>query len=119
MQVQWFERSRLELHPENARPFDVLLGRVGADRLAEQGRDWFQFARPEQRRECLYIASTGHNICGAFLAAWRAAGVEFDGSRGKSLSENAALFGLPLSEEQADYISVPVNGPFKPDHYRY
>jgi len=24
-----------------------------------------------------------------------------------------------LSEEQADYIGVPVNGPFKPDHYRY
>lgn len=24
-----------------------------------------------------------------------------------------------LSQEQADYIGVPVNGPFKPDHYRY
>jgi adenosylhomocysteinase len=24
-----------------------------------------------------------------------------------------------LSEEQADYIGVPVQGPFKPDHYRY
>jgi adenosylhomocysteinase len=24
-----------------------------------------------------------------------------------------------LSAEQADYISVPVKGPFKPDHYRY
>src|SRR3954451_22916434 len=24
-----------------------------------------------------------------------------------------------LSEEQAAYIGVPVNGPFKPDHYRY
>jgi adenosylhomocysteinase len=24
-----------------------------------------------------------------------------------------------LSQEQADYISVPVKGPFKPDHYRY
>ncbi len=24
-----------------------------------------------------------------------------------------------LSQEQADYISVPVDGPFKPDHYRY
>ncbi len=24
-----------------------------------------------------------------------------------------------LSEEQASYIGVPVNGPFKPDHYRY
>ena len=24
-----------------------------------------------------------------------------------------------LTEEQADYIGVPQNGPFKPDHYRY
>jgi len=24
-----------------------------------------------------------------------------------------------LSREQADYIGVPVEGPFKPDHYRY
>ncbi|MFP4607737.1 MAG: adenosylhomocysteinase, partial [Thiohalospira sp.] len=24
-----------------------------------------------------------------------------------------------LSKEQADYIGVPVNGPFKPEHYRY
>ena len=24
-----------------------------------------------------------------------------------------------LTKEQADYISVPVNGPYKPDHYRY
>ncbi len=29
-QVQWFERNRLELHPENAPPYDVLLGRLGA-----------------------------------------------------------------------------------------
>jgi adenosylhomocysteinase len=25
----------------------------------------------------------------------------------------------PLSKEQADYIGVPVEGPYKPDHYRY
>ena len=24
-----------------------------------------------------------------------------------------------LSEEQASYIGVPVDGPYKPDHYRY
>ena len=24
-----------------------------------------------------------------------------------------------LTKEQADYISVPVEGPFKPNHYRY
>jgi len=24
-----------------------------------------------------------------------------------------------LTKEQADYIGVPVDGPYKPDHYRY
>jgi adenosylhomocysteinase len=24
-----------------------------------------------------------------------------------------------LSQKQADYLGVPVNGPYKPDHYRY
>ena len=24
-----------------------------------------------------------------------------------------------LTDEQADYIGVPVDGPYKPDHYRY
>jgi adenosylhomocysteinase len=24
-----------------------------------------------------------------------------------------------LKKKQADYIGVPVNGPYKPDHYRY
>jgi adenosylhomocysteinase len=24
-----------------------------------------------------------------------------------------------LTQEQADYLGVPVEGPFKPDHYRY
>jgi adenosylhomocysteinase len=24
-----------------------------------------------------------------------------------------------LSDEQSEYISIPVEGPYKPDHYRY
>src|SRR5687767_1040058 len=38
--TQWFERNRFELHPENVRPYDVLLGRLGEDILLQQGRDW-------------------------------------------------------------------------------
>jgi len=45
----------------------------------------------------------------------------------KHLDEKVALLHLAklgaklttLSAEQADYIGVPVQGPFKPDHYRY
>jgi adenosylhomocysteinase len=45
----------------------------------------------------------------------------------KHLDEKVAMLHLGklgakltvLSKEQADYINVPVQGPFKPDHYRY
>ncbi|NNE73822.1 MAG: adenosylhomocysteinase [Acidimicrobiales bacterium] len=45
----------------------------------------------------------------------------------KSLDEKVARLHLDslgvklteLTDEQADYIGVPVNGPYKPDHYRY
>jgi hypothetical protein len=38
--TQTFERNRFEPHPEKARPYDVLLGRLGAERLAQLGRNW-------------------------------------------------------------------------------
>jgi Cu-Zn family superoxide dismutase len=103
-QAQWFERARLELHPENARPYDVLLGRLGADRLMQQGRDWFTFPKSEAKADCRFFPETGHNVCGQILAAWRANGLEFDGRSGKSEAESLALFGLPLSDEQTETI---------------
>lgn len=45
----------------------------------------------------------------------------------KHLDEKVAMLHLgklgveleTLTQKQADYIDVPVNGPFKPDYYRY
>ncbi|MEN9937926.1 MAG: hypothetical protein RLZZ387_4505 [Chloroflexota bacterium] len=96
-QAQNFERNRLELHPENAAPFDVLLGRLGADRLAQQSRDWFAFPKGGAQAGCRFFAETGHSVCGDILAAWRTSGLELDGRAGKSEAESLALFGLPLS----------------------
>src|SRR5262245_36329644 len=62
-QAQWFERVRLELHPENQPPYDVLLGRLGADRLGQSGRDWSSFPQSQPQDGCLFFAITGHNIC--------------------------------------------------------
>ena len=31
--TQWFERARFEFHPNNPRPYQVLLGRLGAEVL--------------------------------------------------------------------------------------
>jgi hypothetical protein len=104
-QIQWFERNRLELHPENPRPYDVLLGRLGVDRLSQIGIDWRQFPQSEPAQGCRFFPETGHNICGAFLQVWRANGLEFDGSRGKSEVENLTLFGLPLSDARTETIA--------------
>ena len=46
LQAQAFERNRLELHPENAAPHDVGLGRIGAELLAQQGRIGTPSRRP-------------------------------------------------------------------------
>ncbi len=102
LQVQQFERNRLELHPENARPYDVLLGRLGVDRLSQQGRDWRTFQKSAPKAGCRFFAETGHNICEPFLSYWRGHGLEFDGRRGTSEAESLALFGLPLSDTQPE-----------------
>jgi hypothetical protein len=94
---QRFERTRLELHPENAAPYDVLLGRMGVQRLAQQGRDWFTFPKSGDTGGCRVFAETGHSVCGAFLTAWRAHGLQMDTDPAVSDAESLGLFGMPLS----------------------
>jgi hypothetical protein len=110
--TQWFERNRFELHPENARPYDVLLGRLGDDRLRQLGLDWrenFPSGPPEEG--CLYFDSTRQNLCDTLYSAgqciggcpigfkryWESHGLEFDGRPGKRYAESLALFGQPLT----------------------
>ena len=96
-QAQMFERNRLELHPENAAPYDVLLGRLGADALDRAGRDWQSFPKGDPAAPH-YFAATGHAIDPRFWPFWSSHGLEFDGQPGVSERESLALFGLPLSE---------------------
>jgi Tol biopolymer transport system component len=96
--TQWFQRNRFELHPENATPYDVLLGRLGDDRLRQQGRDWQSFFPKADPAAPHYFVETGHSIAPIFWDYWRSHGLEFDGSPGKSAAENLALFGYPISE---------------------
>ena len=103
--VQRFERNRLELHPENKRPYDVLLGRLGADRLGQQGRDWFGFAKSGDTGGCRVFAETGHAVCGPILKAWRANGLQIDGKKAVSEAESLALFGMPLSGLMTETLS--------------
>jgi sortase (surface protein transpeptidase) len=100
--VQWFERNRLELHPENPRPYDVLLGRIGAERLGTYARSQ-RAARPQEPgHDCRFFAETSFAACGDILAAWRASGLNLDGDPRISERESMALFGLPLTDAQIE-----------------
>lgn len=106
VQVQWFERARLELHPENPAPYDVLLGRLGVERLAQRGQDWTTFPTSpnEVRNDCTYFAATGHFVCAAMRFGWASRGIEMDGVRGFSFAESLAMLGLPLDEARVEQI---------------
>ncbi len=82
--VQYFERNRFELHPENQSPYNVLLGRLGAD--ASAGRKFPQIVPFASTPDHLYFAETGHSLNSAFLAYWQKNG-------------GLAQFGYPISEE--------------------
>lgn len=109
--VQWFERNRLELHPENRRDdpsgrvYDILLGRLGADMLQQRELGAQNLSLHNQPEDCRFFPETGQSVCGAFLEAWRQHGLESDGQPGLSETENLALFGLPISPPRIERLS--------------
>ena len=100
--VQYFERARFEYHKGDPLPYDVLLGRIGVDQLAAQGRDWQTFPKADPSTPH-YFAETGHAIASQFWGFWSSNGLEFDGNKkAKSPAESLALFGMPVSEPQME-----------------
>jgi hypothetical protein len=96
--TQAFERNRLEVHPENSPPYDVLLGRLGADRLAQLGRVDPPESQPGPG--CLWFAETRHSVCDmlpgqGFKSYWSSHGLA--DSRMTAYARSLALFGLPLT----------------------
>jgi phage tail protein X len=87
--VQYFERARLELHPEHPAPYDVLLGQFGRRILATLPNA--PAARTSPRQDYSYFEQTGHNVGPRFAAYWEANG-------------GLAQFGYPLSEEFAETL---------------
>lgn len=84
--VQYFERVRLEYHPEEAPPYDVQLGQFGrrfhpADPPVTPLADGFH----------RYFPETGHNVEQRFLGYWEANG-------------GLPQFGLPMSEEYTETL---------------
>lgn len=104
--TQWTERNRLESHPNEAPPYNIQIGRIGAERLAQLGRD----PQTEGREAgplpgCLWFEATGHNVCNqagglGFRSFWESNGL-LD-PRLDSYGRSLALFGLPLTEARME-----------------
>lgn len=95
--VQYVERQRFEWHPEHSgTPYEVLLGRLGAELLVQQGRDWRAFPTADPAA-AHYFEQTGHAIAPEFREYWITHGLDL-GDEGDSFRESLALFGYPLSE---------------------
>lgn len=82
--VQYFERVRLEAHPENLPPYDIQLGLFGRQILA--GVKDAPVAPVDPRAGATHFPQTGHNVRPHLLSYWQANG-------------GLASFGYPLSEE--------------------
>lgn len=109
--TQWFERNRFELHPENPHPYDVLLGRLGDDRLRQLGENWQAKGREDGPRfGCLWFEETGHNVCDlgldanlnpiGFKAYWLTHGLKDPAL--DPFRQSLALFGLPISDVELE-----------------
>jgi hypothetical protein len=84
--VQYFERVRMEQHPENAPPHDILLGQFGRRILAGvPGAPTAPVAPVAQEPGGDYFPQTGHNVDARFMAYWL-------------LNGQLAQFGFPLTE---------------------
>lgn len=100
--VQYFERQRLELHPENPAPYNILIGRANDEVLQREGRNWREFqTETNTTGNCVAFAETQHTVCQQFLRFWRSQGLDL-GDRGVSYRESLALWGLPLSQPQEE-----------------
>ncbi len=114
--IQRFERNRLELHPENARPYDVLLGRLGVQYLqrtyntenlpskgiAEKdiGGNYLAY-----RDDCHWFVEVQHYACSEFYEYWHTHGLQLDNNHSSfTEAESMALFGMPISSFQTQTI---------------
>ncbi len=98
--TQWFERNRFELHPENTAPYDVLLGRLGDDRLKQAGWDWQNDPKSNSATPHYFI-ETGQAIDEVFWDYWRSHGLEL-GDPKVSERESLALFGMPITQPRIE-----------------
>ena len=88
-EVQYFERARLEWHPENPSGFRVLLGHLGRELAASHSGPSFDRTEApgyQDTADRRYFPETGHFLAYGFKAYWESYG-------------DLPIFGYPISEE--------------------
>jgi hypothetical protein len=94
--TQWFERDRLEDHTAEGK--GVLAGRLGAQKLAMEGRPWETLPKATGSiPACLRFPETGHVLCPPFRAYWEQNG-------------GLARFGYPISEQATETNAAGFTG---------
>ncbi len=99
--TQWFERAEYQAHPENQAPYDVLLGRLGANAVAGRGRIDPATGQVSDPADAAFVGidkpsdvngttkvwfqDTKHSVSGKILQYWNQYG-------------GLQQFGFPLSE---------------------
>lgn len=93
--VQYFERARLEAHPENKAPWDIILGQLGrtmSDRI-KGNKALDPIEKDKAPADSTYFPETKHTLQGDFLEYWKSHG-------------GLDQFGYPLSEPFTEKNSV-------------
>ncbi|NJM08472.1 hypothetical protein HC891_23255, partial [Candidatus Gracilibacteria bacterium] len=95
---QWTERNRLEFHPDEPAPYNILLGRMGAERLAQLGRSPLDDEPREDgpKDGCRWFPATSINVCDqadglGFKSYWERNGLQLPGLN--AVERSLALFG--------------------------
>jgi ABC-type transport system substrate-binding protein len=116
--TQWFERAKFEAHPENKAPYDVLLGRLGANYVEGRGSvgsdgkvrnaadaAFVPIAKPADLSATkvwfgvLKEGTLGHSISGKILEYWRKYG---GGDDQKAIAQFGYALSEPFNEASTD-----------------
>lgn len=83
--VQYFQKARLEWHPDNPDPYKILPGLLGEDLGKKQAPILASQIPAATDPNCIYFAETGHKVCNSFLSYFKANG-------------GVDVFGYPITE---------------------
>lgn len=93
--TQWFERAKFEYHPENKAPYDVLLGRLGADVYQAAA----QAAKPDKAAKPAKVIGCAPNAPAAAegAQAWVADAEPAAPATGNSVCARLIVNGAPVA----------------------